>query len=242
MSEDRFYSMDYWLHGEDLINWITHYLVPNDKWVIEISGGEPTVHPHLEYVLKELHDHNYFTVVKTNGSKDITKYDTQIIVGAWHKDKPFPKTHDCVLIIRNPEDNWEEKVKYCENNHIVYKTQCLATAFKNIPTNRPDDEHPVNHTIGHIHINSSGEITPCQTSYFDHGVTIFTTKYYNAKPIYNDCPTCIAMADVEKFLPQWLMDKFIKDYNDILEQKKNVPPAHTEELKESLTLTKKMNI
>jgi len=213
MTEDQFYNNpEYtWLQGDMLLKYIKEHMAP-DKWVIELSGGEPTTHPHFDMVIQSLADMGFFVVIKTNGSRFIQQYTNQVIVAAWHKDRPFPKSYTTVLVIRNPDDDWQSKVDYCEQNSIPYITVRFNTDLLGEKTLYSIDEEPVNHCVLGVHINSAGSMTYCQRRGKVNEFTIQANSPLPIMKMYHSCPRCRAISDVERFLPDYMKQKFEDDF------------------------------
>jgi len=177
--------------NKDLLKWIDEFLPSGVP--IEFTGGEPALY-EIDELLDELQARNRHGIVKTNGIKQIKKVPNFQIVTAWHKNCEFPKTsYDWILIIRNPDDNWQDKVNYCESNNIPYKT----VAFNG-------EISEVNHTIkGIMHINSSGQITPCPKCNVRKDLTIFNMSSCDFRPVGKNfsCKACKNIHDAEIFMP-----------------------------------------
>jgi len=106
------------LHNGELIPFLERYVKPNE-WVIELTGGEPTLYEGFDELLEWLSTNGYYTLVKTNGSNTICKRKNVKICSAFHRiDKP-PKYFDEYLIVDKIQS--DEKVAYCKANGIPYK-------------------------------------------------------------------------------------------------------------------------
>lgn len=111
------------LNNEALFKWIDEYFDPKE-WLIEISGGEPGVYPEIDSLVKGLSERGFYGLIKTNGIRPIPKTDTFLRIAAWHESKDInnpPGYADEMLIIRNPNDCWKDKAKYCKEHGIPYK-------------------------------------------------------------------------------------------------------------------------
>ena len=74
----------YPLNNKELIEFFTRYLDPN-VWIVELTGGEPSLYEGLNDLLKWLSVNNYYTLVKTNGSNSIKQFEKVKIVAAFHR-------------------------------------------------------------------------------------------------------------------------------------------------------------
>ena len=110
------------LNNEMLFPWMTTYFPPH-KTFVELRGGEPSLYPEINELMFWLNEKGYYGLVKTNGILPIPKTPNFIRIAAWHRDIDQPPEHyDSMLILANPKQDWQAKVRYCEENNIPYKT------------------------------------------------------------------------------------------------------------------------
>ena len=108
------------LNNEMLFKWLDKFCPPR-KWFIEIRGGEPSLYPEIDGLVYGLNERRYYGLIKTNGILPIPKTEKFRRIAAWHLDiNNPPKNYDSLLILKNPKDNWREKIKYCVDNNIPY--------------------------------------------------------------------------------------------------------------------------
>ena len=86
------------LCNKELFDFFSKYLDPS-LWVVELTGGEPSLYGGLDYLLQWLSARGYYTLVKTNGSNNINHYDNVKIVAAFHQLLEPPKCFDEILIV-----------------------------------------------------------------------------------------------------------------------------------------------
>jgi organic radical activating enzyme len=111
------------LNNEVLFNWLDKYCPPQE-WLIEVSGGEPGLYPDIEDLIHGLNERGYYGLIRTNGILPIPKAKNFHRVAGWHKTEESnqkPEYFDSILITKNPDDDWNEKVNYCLENEIPYK-------------------------------------------------------------------------------------------------------------------------
>jgi organic radical activating enzyme len=199
-----------------LFAWIDRYLNA-DEWFIELTGGEPGLYPEIKKLINGLDTRGYRGLIKTNGSLPIPKTDNFKILSAWHKDHDFPLYYDEIIIIKNPDDNWQDKVIYCEKNNIKYHT--VKYDKMGIPGEVKIDSVYCFHnkTINTCHINSSGQITKCASDPVVLENTIFNMAMPQLKNVIIKCPKCKNINDIEMFLDRDMKERF---ENDVAKLKK----------------------
>jgi len=110
------------INNDLIFLWLDKFCPP-EEWCIEISGGEPGVYPEIEELVNGLTQRGYYGLIKTNGTLPIPHSENFQRIAAWHQsrglDKP-PEYFDQMLIIRNPNDCWEDKRRYCIDRGIIY--------------------------------------------------------------------------------------------------------------------------
>jgi MoaA/NifB/PqqE/SkfB family radical SAM enzyme len=193
-----------------LLKWLDAYINPSE-WVIELTGGEPGLYPEIGTLIPELAARGFSGVVKTNGSLPIPKSANFQLVAAWHLGEEIPRHYDQIVIIENPDDNWQEKAEYCKENGIAYKTVIFDRQFEGQKTGPLFCKF--NKVVNSMHINSSGQITPC-ASVKATPQTIFNMSPPAIKEVAIDCPRCKNMNDVERFLPEDMIKKFANDFDN----------------------------
>ena len=105
--------------NETLLRWLDAYIEP-EEWILKITGGEPGLYPEIATLIPALTERGYKGLIETNGSLPIPQSENFIRLAAWHINRDMPKYYDTMLIIKNKDDNWEEKIEYCKINNIPY--------------------------------------------------------------------------------------------------------------------------
>jgi len=192
-----------------LIKWLVKYIDPRG-WIVEFTGGEPGLYPEIQTLIPELVARGYRGLIKTNGTLPIPKSENFPLITAWHEGEEFPAYYDQIVIIENPKDDWERKVRYCKDNDIPYQTVLFDRWFEGIK------EDPsvlaLNKMLGFLHINSSGQISECPKKPPEKWHDIFTMSRPAPSVLQGECVRCKNIADVEKFLPADLRERLEKDY------------------------------
>ena len=106
------------LNNAELIPYLEKYVRPGD-WVVELTGGEPSLYEGIEELMKWLSENNYRTLIKTNGSGRLPKLPHIKIVAAFHRLHEPPNNYDEYLIVDKLER--AEKEAYCKAHGIPYK-------------------------------------------------------------------------------------------------------------------------
>jgi organic radical activating enzyme len=130
--------------NELLLKWLDTYLEPKE-WFIEITGGEPSLYPYIDELLAALNERGYKGVIRTNGTNRLPSYSSFKRVVAWHSPiddpsspiKQTPIRYDYVLILENPDDDWQAKEKYCKKNDIPY----VVFPYKHFSTDQSQTTH-----------------------------------------------------------------------------------------------------
>jgi len=188
-----------------LLKWLDEFIDP-DEYSLEITGGEPGLHPEIDALLVALSERRYRGLVKTNGSLPITKTSGFKLVACYHQNAEFPKYYDEICIIENPHDDWRSKVEYCEANGIPYKTVVFDEWYKG------DQElhGGLNKMQGILAMNSCGQPSACPKIPPQEGHDIFNMA--PPMPRKNPCARCKVITDHEKFLPPDLTERIERDY------------------------------
>lgn len=106
------------LDNVTLIPWIADNVIAS-RWVVELTGGEPSLYPEIDELLHWLSDNGYRTLVKTNGSGNMPHLPNVKLVAAFHRLEQPPKNFDEILIVDKIQR--EEKEVYCKEHGIPYK-------------------------------------------------------------------------------------------------------------------------
>lgn len=106
------------MNNSELIPFLQKYIEPSN-WVIELTGGEPSLYPEIEDLVDFLSERGYYTIIKTNGIKEIKPHKNVIRVAAFHDYDNPPKYYDQYLIIDKIDR--ERKEEYCKAHGIPYK-------------------------------------------------------------------------------------------------------------------------
>lgn len=105
------------LYNAELIPWLEKYIQPS-QWVVELTGGEPSLYDGIEDLMRWLSEHGYRTLVKTNGSGNLPHLPNVKLVAAFHKLEQPPRNYDEYLIVDKLQRT--EKELYCIDNGIKY--------------------------------------------------------------------------------------------------------------------------
>lgn len=106
------------LCNDELIPWLDRYVRAQD-WLVELTGGEPSLYVGIEELLQWLSDNHYRTLVKTNGSGNLPHLPHVKLVAAYHNLHEPPRNYDEYLIIDKLQR--EAKEAYCKEHKIPYK-------------------------------------------------------------------------------------------------------------------------
>ncbi len=190
------------LTNERIFHWLDTYCPPY-QWLIEISGGEPGLYPGIDGLVKGLNERGYSGLIKTNGMKPIPPTNNFRRIAAWHKqcgkDGP-PDYFDEILILRNPEDCWEDKKQYCIDHHMKY-TEVGYRYFQDndgkVQKPLEGDSSLLSGFITHwTVVYSSGQITGC---YHNSGIKDNKIQTMHRPYIKRPCKTCVNVKGFELF-------------------------------------------
>ena len=180
------------LNNGELCYFLEEYVDPN-TWIVELTGGEPTLYGGFNELLQWLSSYGYYTLVKTNGTRTIARYNSVKICSAFHRLDNPPICYDEILIVDKIQR--EEKEAYCKEHGIPYRVIGY------------DKENP----DGAIHgftrisfINPAGHNLACPASrpmqLVDNGVDYGRIDHANIK-MNPCCSTCKPAIDAWRFLP-----------------------------------------
>jgi organic radical activating enzyme len=199
------------LNNDLIFSWLDKFCPP-EEWCIEVSGGEPGVYPEIEGLVNGLTERGYYGLIKTNGTLPIPHSDNFQRVAAWHKcsdiDNP-PKYYDTILLIKNPDDCWEEKRQYCIDNEIPYK----EIIFRNYDIPYAERQEPEDTAFRNTFIKnwtvaySSGQLARCYGHENIEGVTIQNMSPPPQINIWKYCQFCINIKNFEIFMTDGLKQK-----------------------------------
>jgi len=199
--------------AKTILAWLKKF-IPADEWVLELTGGEPTLYPELEPLLKGLDAMKYRGIIKTNGTNKVPRARGFTVVATWHKGKAVPENFDVLCVIKNPHDDWMEKVRHCLENGIEYG----LTDFDGPLSMRPSLFRRRNRMLACLHMNAWGQLSPCSKKPPSREISVVNMS--EPAPflgLMTDCPSCKNVADVERFLPGELTDKIAADCNVFME-------------------------
>lgn len=195
-----------------LLPWLDKYLDPRE-WLVELMGGEPGLYPEIGTLVPELEGRGYHGVIKTNGSLPIPYSGNFVRVAAWHKDRPFPKYYDVILVIKNPEDDWAAKASHCKNMGIDYKTCVFNPEYRG--ESLPPGLHEDSKITEYMYVNCFGQISPCPVRGVDKKKSIRDMDEPGTqKNMPAVCPKCVHTHSVERFLSRELKDRIAGDYEE----------------------------
>lgn len=184
------------LNNDILIPFLKNFVNPRE-WIIELTGGEPTLYIGFDELCRWLSVNGYYTLIKTNGSNPINKYDNIKVCSAFHKLNDPPKYYDEYLIVDKIDSS--DKIAYCNEYNIPYRVIGFGT------------ENPDNATHGFkftAYINPAGHNSNCQAvppiedlqpDGVDYNRIDHRSFFYGVC-----CPYCKAAIDAWRFLPDSL--------------------------------------
>ena len=202
------------INNEMIFKWVDYYLNPKE-WLIEITGGgEPGMYPEIDGLIHGLEERGYYGEIKTNGTLPIPESEHFIRIAAWHSvfdSKNPPKYFDTMIIIMNPDDEWNKKVEYCETHNIPYQKFTFIPFHLPTSMRKPEQHEPVmlNRLITDwTVVYSSGRIARCFQGRNSDNVTIQKMCPPQIQPISGICPYCSNTAKFERFIPQKWIEMF----------------------------------
>ena len=194
------------LTNDALLKWLDAYC-PSNKWLLNLTGGEPGLYAELESLLSALSARGYRGVITTNGTLPIPQCPNFIRAAAWHEGvSEAPPYRDIVLILEpNPNDDTERKKRYCSAHGISFQTK-LWVPFHD--TNRQPTPERVFEDIridSSLYIYSMGQIVGCPRMPFSADENIHKMSKPTPRPLQPFCARCPNAYDVEMLMPtEWL--------------------------------------
>ena len=192
------------LTNETLLNWLDTYIDPNE-WLLKITGGEPGLYPEIDTLIPALAQRGYKGMVETNGSLPIPESEAFIRLAAWHIGGDMPQYYDTILIIQDNNNDWEEKIEYCEEHSIPYVVTILRGQHSSYTVEeRMEDDAKKEPTKmdGLLMMYSSGTLAMCP-SLPPYG-SVFNNDIPEIKPLMKDTP-CVTCPQIQ------MMDYFYKE-------------------------------
>ena len=182
------------LSNAELIPFLEKYVTPHE-WIIELTGGEPSLYPELPELLDWLSVNGYRVVVKTNGSGNIPHHQNVVIVAAFHQLGNPPKNYDQVLIVDKIDR--EPKEAYCIAHSIPYQVIGYETEVT-------DD---VKHGFKWMaYINPAGHQVGCCARKIIENVKPDGVDYnrisHRPLVVQAACPQCKAATDCWRFMKE----------------------------------------
>ena len=183
------------LNNGELVPFLERNVAP-EEWVVELTGGEPTLYGGFDELLEWLSEHGYYTIVKTNGSNRIMHYENVKVCAAFHNIERPPKFYDEFLIVDRIYS--ERKIAYCKEHGIPYKVVGY------------DKENPDGASHGFTYIsfiNAAGHGCDCpaksplqkENADGSHDFGRITDAPMQKSPC---CKNCKAAIDAWRFLPE----------------------------------------
>lgn len=185
----------YVLTNYRLMPWLHTYVNP-DEWVIELTGGEPSLYNGIDDLCSWLSIHGYRVLVKTNGLLPIQPKENVIRVAAFHRLDNPPKYFDKILIVDKIDS--EQKISICEQNGWDYKV---------IGYNKENPDMSRHGFRLSAYLDPHGHPVPCKnrTVKYTDPPDMYTMEYTPLKTTLC-CPDCKAAIDAWRFIPDsWKM-------------------------------------
>lgn len=183
-------SPEYALRNDRLIPWLKCN-IDASSWIIELTGGEPSLYNGIDELVDWLSSNSYRTLIKTNGSLPIKSATNVIRVAAFHRLNEPPKYFDKILIVDTVDST--QKKAICEQNEWDYRIVGFNTSLLS------GDVHHFS-KIGYM--DPHGHPLPCKLTRVKF--TDWPDKYaLEFTPLRKTicCRTCKAAIDCWKFLP-----------------------------------------
>jgi hypothetical protein len=206
------------IDNKHLLKWLKEFINP-DEWVLELTGGEPSLYPEIHTLIPELNKLGYKGIIRTHGANPIPKSTNFRIVTAWHLfwGDTCPAYYDLILVIKNPNDDWVKKVIYCKKQDIPHRTCDFDESYAGQQLIVNGTSKQQNKLTAISYISSMGQLASCQRAPLSPDNTIF-----NMSPpqiidttAAKGCEGCAHQAHVELVLQKDLDDKCIEDYEKV---------------------------
>ena len=191
MAQYRNTTQKYPLKCQELIKFLGAYCKP-DKWVIELTGGEPALFEDIDHLCEWLSGNGYRTVIKTNGLTEIKSRPGITRVAAFHQLDNPPKYFDEILIIDKLDREAKERV--CKQNGWPYKV---------IGFNKEVIDDLRNEFQFIAFINPAGHQLGCPAvPAVENDIGTDDLNRINHRPLVAQycCPTCKLANDVWRFI------------------------------------------
>lgn len=180
------------LCNDELIPFLERAVKP-DSWVVELTGGEPSLYNGIDELMQWLSDNRYRTLVKTNGTGNLPHLPNVKIVAAFHDIDNPPTNYDEVLIINT--EGRDEKEVYCAAHGIPYQV---------IGFNKDNFDNAKHGFKYCAFINPAGHQTMCQgrpaEEHLTNGVDYTRVSHKQVVIAMECCPHCKAAIDAWRFL------------------------------------------
>ena len=183
------------MNNGELLPFLEKNIAPKE-WVIELTGGEPSLYDGIDELMEWLSGNGYFTIVKTNGSGNFPKLPKVKIIAAFHKLNEPPYNYDEYLIV--DKILREEKEAYCKEHEIPYKVIGY------------DKENPDGASHGFTYIsfiNAAGHGCDCPAKsplQKENALGTYDFGRITDAPLQKSpcCKSCKAAIDAWRFLPE----------------------------------------
>lgn len=109
---------DYHLTNDILIPWLKKNIDPS-KWLVELTGGEPTLYSGIDELLDWLSQNQYTVHIRTNGIIPVSPRTGLTRIVAFHDLNNPPKIFDQILIVDKIDS--EKKIEYCKEKGYRYQ-------------------------------------------------------------------------------------------------------------------------
>lgn len=188
-------SPEYALTNKRLIPWVSRN-VPSDGWVVELTGGEPSLYDGIDELVSWLSEHSYKVIIKTNGILPIRPALNVVRVCAFHRLTNPPKNFDKILIVDKIDR--EEKERICIENGWNYQ----VIGYNNDPF--PNESHGFKYIA---YLDPHGHPLPCKRTrvMYEKWPDRYAMEFTGFRKTMC-CPHCKAAIDCWKFMPDsWKM-------------------------------------
>lgn len=185
----------YHLTNDVLIPWIEKNIEPN-HWLIELTGGEPTLYDGISELLDWLSQKGYRVQIRTNGIIPVAYRQGLTRVVAFHDLEHPPEVFDWILIVDKLQS--QEKIAYCIKHNFKYK---VIGYNKDNPDNAQHhfDQCAFIEPSCHQVICPSAKVKP-DIKEVDGKLVDVTRLEYSALSTMKCCRECKAAVDAWRFL------------------------------------------